>query len=67
MDKTFSPTYSVHIEFVVENIVPRTNITTSKMLIVSRQKICSEEKYINTKCFYEFKLHITTSFNKEIP
>jgi hypothetical protein len=67
VDTPSYPTYSVHIEFVTENMAPKTDITTSKMLVVSRQEICWEEEYINKKCFYEFKLHITTSFNKEIP
>jgi hypothetical protein len=34
---------------------------------MSRQEICWEEEYINTKCLYEFKLQLTASFNKEIP
>jgi hypothetical protein len=67
MDRPFYPTCSVHTESVAENMVPRADITTSKMSVMSRQEICWEEEYINTKCFYEFKLQFTASFNKEIP
>jgi len=51
MDRPFYPTCSVHTESVAENMVPRADITTSKMSVMSRQEICWEEEYINTKYF----------------